>query len=244
MGASPPAVCRLNVPWQGDSRPVSLAHHPVAAGVTLPAWLVLAHGAGGTRESPFMVALAAALVATGVGVTLFNFPYSEAGRRMPDREPLLLATWDAVVRAVQAETPPGTTLVCGGKSMGGRMAGLAAARGLPAQGVVYLGFPLCPPRKRGAAGAADDPCAARIAPLVGVPVPQLFVQGSRDPFGSGDDLRPHLARMRNARLHTVSGGDHSLERPGHDGVPLADTLADVAQSVVRWLREDVPGTRA
>jgi len=175
--------------------------------------------------------MAAALAAEGVRTVRFNFPYREAGRRMPDPRGLLLETWRAVTEAVRGRWPGGA-LVIGGKSMGGRMAGLHLAGGGTADGIVYLGFPL-----RGPKGDAE----ARIGPMAAIAVPQLYVQGTRDPFGDGAALGPYLAEMPRARLVEVPDGDHGFAAPRRTGRTLEAALARVAGEVAAWLREAVCG---
>ena len=106
--------------------------------------VVLAHGAGGNRRNPLLVTVAAGVAAAGHRVLLTNFPYTEDKRRAPDPPALLEATIDAVA-AYAEETLGARRVVLGGKSMGGRMASQLVARGRPAAGLVFLGYPLHPP---------------------------------------------------------------------------------------------------
>jgi uncharacterized protein len=115
--------------------------------------LVLAHGAGAGQAHPFMVRYARGLAERGIDVATFNFPYMDAGRRAPDKAPVLEEAFRNAVRAAVAQRGAGpTSLVIGGKSLGGRIAThLAAAPeswpdDLPAlSGVLVLGYPLTPP---------------------------------------------------------------------------------------------------
>ncbi|MGN6379615.1 MAG: alpha/beta hydrolase family protein, partial [Gaiellales bacterium] len=115
----------------------------VEAGAADSPTLVLAHGAGAGMRSPFMAGLAEGLAERGVTTLRFDFPYMAAGRRAPDRAPRLVESWRAAF-AEAAERSPGVPLA-GGKSMGGRIASMAAADGMPAAGLVFLGYPLHPP---------------------------------------------------------------------------------------------------
>lgn len=229
---------QVTVPWKGVEKAVTCVLDAPQGEALLPVTLVLAHGAGGSLASPFMEAMAAALAARGMRTVRFNFPYREAGRRMPDPRPLLLETWRGVSETVRARWPDGA-LVIGGKSMGGRMAGLHLAGGGAEDGIVYLGFPL-----RGPKGDED----ARIGPMASIAVPQLYVQGTRDPFGDGAALRPYLAGMARARLLEVSDGDHGFAAPRRTGRTLEATLAWVAGEVAAWLWDTVcrerPGSAA
>src|SRR5215216_2174419 len=116
------------------------------------AWLlyVLAHGAGAGMRHRFMGAVAEALAARGIATLRYEFPYMATGGRRPDPPAVTHATVRAAV-AEAARLAPGLPLVAGGKSFGGRMTSAAAAREpLPGvQGLVFLGFPLHPPKQPG-----------------------------------------------------------------------------------------------
>jgi uncharacterized protein len=186
-----------------------MVFYPAESGLSRRVLLVLAHGAGGGQKHPFMVRYAQGLAARGIDVATFDFPYMQAGRKAPDKAPVLE---DAFRRAVlEASAPPpvaGHRLFIGGKSMGGRMAThLAAATDLgppgapPLAGVVVLGYPLHPP------GGPSKSSPDRVSHLAKIQVPVLIVQGTRDNFGGPDHIR---TAMPQAQVHAVSGGDHSL----------------------------------
>jgi len=189
--------------------------------------LVLAHGAGAPQSHPWMVAMAEAIATRGIEVVTFNFLYTEAKRRVPDRPPVLEATWRSAIEAVRALSD-GRRLFIGGKSMGGRMATqVAAQEGVDVAGLVLLGYPLHPPGK---------PQQPRTAHLPRVRAPMLFVQGSRDPFGGPEELAPHLVGLApGTRLFAVEGGDHSLVRPKRSGESPAATKARVAEAIARFI---------
>jgi predicted alpha/beta-hydrolase family hydrolase len=199
--------------------------------------LILAHGAGAGQRSPFMTSYAAAIAALGVDVVTFNFPYVERGRRVPDRRPVLEACFRAVITAVarrDGSEPP----FIGGKSMGGRIATHVAAAdpALPLCGLVLLGYPLHPP------GRGSE---RRDSHLPGVGRPMLFVQGTRDGFGTPAELGPVLARLRPpATLHAVAGGDHSFRSPKAGAAIQAAIDDDIQRTIVEWIqdvREKAPG---
>ena len=195
------------------------------AGKSAPT-LVLAHGAGSGMRSPFMAGIAEALAACGVATLRFEFAYMAAGRKAPDRPERLIEAWRAAF-AVATERAGGGALA-GGKSMGGRIASMAAAEGMPTAGLVFLGYPLHPPGR---------PERIRDAHLPSVTVPMLFVQGTRDTFARPDLLDAVLARLGPlATRITVDGGDHSFRVPGdrRDGHAIGAALADpVAEFVTR-----------
>ena len=103
--------------------------------------LVFAHGAGAGQEHPWIVRAAKGLAARGIRVVTFNFPYKDAGRSAPDPGGVLEDAFAAVWR--KAAAGAGGKLFAGGKSMGGRIASQAAARGLfepAAAGLVFFGW--------------------------------------------------------------------------------------------------------
>src|SRR5690606_18213888 len=127
--------------------------------------VAIAHGAGAGMDHPFLVGFAEALRADGFTTVRFNFPYSEAGRRMPGPAAHAILTWRAVVAEIRSQSPDARVWACG-KSYGGRMASMAASENLEVDGLVYLGYPLHPP------GRPDKP---RVEHLPAVRQPQLFV---------------------------------------------------------------------
>jgi predicted alpha/beta-hydrolase family hydrolase len=190
--------------------------------------LVLAHGAGAPRTHPWMVKMAKAVASRGIDVVTFNFLYTEAGRRTPDKNDVLEATWLGAIAAVRARKDlPTERLFIGGKSMGGRIATQVAAKhdeGIA--GLVLLGYPLHPP---------GQPQKLRAEHLPRVNVPMLFVQGQRDTFGAPDELGPIVKRLSSGtRLFVIEGGDHSLSRPKSSGETLDQTLDRVAAEVARF----------
>ncbi len=155
-----------------------------------------------------MVRLGRGFAARGLAAVTFDFPYMAERRKVPDRAPVLETAWreaiDAARRAFAA-----VPLVIGGKSMGGRMASHVAAQGAagPLAGLVFFGYPLHPPGKPG---------QRRDAHLPRIAEPMLFIQGSRDPFGTGEEIRALLPALPRATLCEIPGGDHSLNVPARD----------------------------
>lgn len=175
----------------------------LADGVEDAPALLLAHGAGAAMDSEFMQFVARGLGEAAIRVLRFEFPYM-AGRRVdgkrrpPDREPVLLDTWRQAVRESGVARP-----FIGGKSMGGRMASMVADE-VGASGLVCLGYPFHPPGK---------PERLRTGHLEPLATPTLIVQGTRDPFGTADDVAGY--RLSPAiRIHWVERGNHDLRSPG------------------------------
>jgi predicted alpha/beta-hydrolase family hydrolase len=195
--------------------------------------LLLAHGAGGTQMSPFMVDYAKRLAERGIDAATFNFLYSEQKRRLPDRNDKLEACWRAVIAAARSGALGAeiarATLAIGGKSMGGRIASqVAAADAEGIAGLVLLGYPLHPPGR---------PEQLRTKHLPAIAVPMLIVQGERDTFGTPHELRPVLRALKaKAELFVVEAGDHSFKVPKSAGVAQAQVHARVLDEIARWLR--------
>lgn len=182
--------------------------------------LVLAHGAGAGQAHPWMRHVAEGLEARGIRVVTFDFPYMADGRKLPDKAPVLEAAfinvWEDAART--ADGP----MLAAGKSMGGRIASMVAARQgfAPAPaGLVFFGYPLHPPGK---------PDQRRDKHLPEITVPMLFMHGTRDPFGTPDEMTGLVAGLPGATLHLVDKGDHSLIT--RRGQPVTDDLLDRVQA--------------
>ncbi len=198
--------------------------------------LVLAHGAGAGMEHPFMEALAVRLADRRIATFRYQFPYMEHGRGRPDYQPILLKTVRSAVSAASVLSD-GLPLFAGGKSMGGRMTSLAAAKQPLAavQGIVFFAFPLHP---------AHKPGVERAEHLREVDVPLLFLQGTRDKMAPLDLLE--AARqdlLQTATLHVVEGADHGfhvLKRSGRTDDEVQDELADATRSWIDGLTSSAP----
>ena len=191
--------------------------------------LVFAHGAGAGHDHLWMRRVAQGLADRGVRVVTFNFPYTEAGRKLPDRGPALEAAFVAVWSEVAASAPG--RVFAGGKSMGGRMASQAAARHgfspAPA-GLVFFGYPLHPPNK---------PAQRRDTHLPAIDAPMLFLSGTKDPFGSPEELRGLVDALPLATLRLLEGGDHSIvagKRVDPEGHLLERAMDIAAAWILAW----------
>jgi hypothetical protein len=194
--------------------------------------LILGHGAGAGQNSDFIVRCAAGLAARGIDVVTFNFWYREQGRRIPDPNDKLEACYCAVIEAVRARMRSGRdALAIGGKSMGGRIASQVATRGVgDLAGLVFLGYPLHPP------GSRLDRLRAQHLP--DIKAPMLFVQGSRDPFGTPEELRPIVVPLHTpAEVYVVESGDHSFKVRKGAGISQDDIYRAVQDRIAAWLRE-------
>jgi hypothetical protein len=193
--------------------------------------LVLAHGAGGGQQSRFMVEAAREFAARGITTATFDFPYITAGRSVPDKGPVLEAYWLKVI--AEARKNPafaGLPLFIGGKSMGGRIASQVAAQHVDGlAGLVYLGYPLHPPGR---------PAQRRDLHLPDITEPMLFVQGSRDQFGTAEEIRELLPRLNpRTQLFVVEDGDHSFKvRVSIAGKKPDAVLTEIFDRVAAFIR--------
>jgi uncharacterized protein len=188
--------------------------------------VVLGHGAGGNRKNAMLVALANALAGSGRAALLYNFPYAEARAGRPDPPALLEATTRAAA-ALAREASGARRVVHGGRSMGGRIASQVVAQGEPADGLVFLGYPLHPP------GQFEK---RREAHLPQIAAPMLFLQGTRDAFAHADLLDALMERLgATAELHRVEHADHSFGVLKRSGRSPADVLEEVRSTLLGWL---------
>jgi predicted alpha/beta-hydrolase family hydrolase len=197
-------------------------------GVAL-AHLLFAHGAGAPMTSPFLDKIAGQLVERGFGVSRFEFGYMAARRqggkrRPPPRAETLVGEYDEAVAALGSRLAPGEKLLIGGKSMGGRVASLAADALYEQRriaGLVCLGYPFHPPGK---------PEQLRTAHLLAIRCPTLIVQGERDPFGSRTEVEA-LGLPSMIRFVWAGDGDHDLGPRGGSGFTRAGNIAAAADAI-------------
>jgi hypothetical protein len=216
------------------SQNVTALTYPAAAANRAGVTLILGHGAGADQTSGFMVGFANALAERGIDVVTFNFLYSEHGRRIPDPNGRLESCWRTVIEAARGRITSDDKLAIGGKSMGGRIASqVAAGGGGDLAGLVFLGYPLHPPGR---------PDRLRSAHLLDVKAPMLFVQGSRDAFGTPAELQPIISQLEPAAdLFVVEGSDHSFKVPRSVGVKQQDVDGAIQDRIETWLRMIVSG---
>jgi len=192
--------------------------------------VLLAHGAGAPMDSASMAATAKSLAAVGFRVARFEFAYMAARRyghrKPPPRAETVNPEYIAAVEALGAKGP----LIIGGKSMGGRVASMVAdelyAAGKIA-GLLCLGYPFHPPAK---------PEQLRTKHLACLKTPTLICQGSRDEFGTPEEVAGYTLSDKVGVLW-LEDGDHDLKpRKGLSGFSAADHLKTLAEQVAAWAR--------
>lgn len=187
--------------------------------------LILAHGAGAPMDTPFMSSIAERVSATGIAVTRFEFDYMQkrrvdGRRRGPDRAPALSERFRNVISEVRPRGP----IFIGGKSMGGRVASMLADDA-GAEGLVCLGYPFHPPGK---------PERIRTDHLRDLRTPTLILQGTRDPFGTPEDVARYDLSPA-IEIHWLEDGDHSFKPRKKSGRTLEQNLAESAEAIVRFV---------
>ncbi|MBY5828427.1 alpha/beta family hydrolase [Rhizobium ruizarguesonis] len=191
--------------------------------------ILLAHGAGAPMDSASMTAAANALAGVGFRVARFEFAYMAArrtseGRKPPPRAETLNPEYEAAIAELGASVP----LIIGGKSMGGRVASMVAddlhRRGKIA-GLLCLGYPFHPP---------GQPGKLRTGHLKGLTTPTLICQGTRDEFGTRDEVRGYDLSDR-IEILWLEDGDHDLKpRKTISGFSSADHLSTMAKAAKAW----------
>lgn len=193
--------------------------------------VLLAHGAGSDRNAPALLAVSARLGAAGVPSARFDYPYRTAGRRAPDRPPVLLESTREAATALAARSGLAPErLVLGGRSMGGRYCSLVAGaeeEAVPALGLLLLGYPLHP---------AGKPDQLRTEHFPRLRLPVLFLSGDRDALAP----RPALEEAARAILgpvtfHFLEGADHGYRVPKSSGRTANEVLAEVAEVATAWV---------
>ena len=169
-----------------------------------PATFILAHGAGAGMETPFMDAFATGLAEADFRVIRFEFPYMQqvratGKRRPPDTAAKLMDHFQTVLHQVSQTTTARRRTIIGGKSMGARIASLIADDA-EIGGLVALGFPFQAPGK---------PNPERIVHLADLRTPSLFLQGTRDPFGTLDQVQ-NFKLSKLIQIHWLEDGNHDL----------------------------------
>jgi predicted alpha/beta-hydrolase family hydrolase len=174
--------------------------------------VLLTPGASATRDHPSLVIIDGELTAAGVVVERIDLPSSRPGPKV-----LQAIAAGAGALAAKAGVEP-ADVVLGGRSFGGRMCSVAAAGGLPAKGLALLSYPLHPPGR---------PQQLRIEHFAQLTMPCLFVSGTRDAFGTPDELEAATEAIPGRVTHVwIHDGDHGMRRHNRD----------VAQAVRDWVR--------
>ena len=193
--------------------------------------VLLAHGAGSDMHEGTLVAVAEALAASGIPSLRFNYPYRTAGKRAPDRAPVLeAATREAASELARRTGLPADRIALGGRSMGGRYCSLVVADPhdpLPALGLALLGYPLHP---------AGKPERLRVEHFPRLRVPVLFVSGTRDALAPEAVLKHEAKAIKGpVTFHWLDTADHGFRPLKASGSTLESARAEAAEAVVRFV---------
>ena len=185
---------------------------------------IYAPGAGSNIDDPFGVYAASRLAQRGISTARFQFPYMEQKRRVPDRTPILEATWRA---AIETFSHTDGRLVAGGRSMGGRIASMVAAQGAPLDALALFAYPLHTPGR--------DEWRDKHFPAVSQPV--LFCSGTCDAFAAPDELAEAVSKIKEARIHLLDGADHGFSVRKSSGRTRQDVWDEAIETFTDWLQE-------
>lgn len=205
-------------------------------------WIfVYAPGASSNLQDPFGRFVSGRFAERGIGTLSFQFPYMEQRRAGPDRPPVLEATWRAAIAVARQltelspppvgdESPPlvgpSHKLAVGGRSMGGRVASLIVAAGERVDALVLFAYPLHPPRR---------PDQTRDAHLGSIAVPTLFCSGTRDAFGTPEELRAACGLVPAASLHLLDDADHGYAVLRASSRTREQVWSEAAETALDWL---------
>jgi predicted alpha/beta-hydrolase family hydrolase len=185
--------------------------------------MILAHGAGAGMQHQFMDALSKQLAQHSIGTLRFNFPFTENAKKRPDPAPVAEKTISAVWEN-GSELFPKLPLLAAGKSFGGRMSSHVLSKApMPfIKGVVFFGFPLHAP---------GQPSTSRADHLKSVPVPMLFLQGTRDALANLKLIQEVTGGLKAATLVTFEGADHSFKAGKNVVIP------ELAEAAAAWIND-------
>lgn len=189
--------------------------------------IVLAHGAGSHMEQKTMEWLADIVREAGGRVVRFNFLYRSLGKGMPDRMPILIATYRAVIESVRERLAP-ETLIIGGHSMGGRCASMLEAESRTGDGLLLFGYPLHPP---------GQPEKLRDTHLAAIQTRTLQFNGTQDDLCTPAIMEEVVAKLdpNNWTLHWIEGADHSYNVRKDTGRTRSDVKAEIVETLGLWL---------
>src|SRR5918997_3804648 len=188
--------------------------------------LVLGHGAGGGTGAADLELLARQLPDRGITVVRFEQPWRTAGRRVAGPPGRLDEAWVAALRWLRDQDWGQGRLFVGGRSAGARVA-CRTAVALGVRGVVCLAFPLHLPGR---------PEKSRAAELLTAGAPRLVLQGTRDSFGTPEELRAAMGDAPGFRIVELPGADHGFRLAKAAPVPAAELRARVVAEVSAFVR--------
>ena len=188
------------------------------------AMVIYAPGAGSNINDPFGAFLSDYLAEAGISMVRFQFPYMEASKRRPDSPALLEETWREIIGLCCS---PNRKLVVGGRSMGGRIASRIVAAGTPVDGLSLFAYPLCPP---------TNPAQPRNGHFPDISVRTLFCSGTRDSFGTPEELQAAATNVPNATMELLERADHEFDVLKSSERTRQDVWSEAGGIMLSWLR--------
>ncbi|MBL3657367.1 alpha/beta hydrolase family protein [Fulvivirga sediminis] len=191
------------------------------------AQMVIGHGAGAGMYHPFMKLLAVKLQEQGISTLRYQFPYMEAGKKMPDRPKKATKTIEEIIKAVHQDFP-NTPLFAAGKSFGGRMTSQLLSEWQPdyIKGLVFYGFPLHAPGK---------PSTDRADHLKEVKSPMFFLQGTRDKLATPELLNEVTKPLSLSTVKYFDGADHSFAYLKKSNINVDESIEMLALATRKWI---------
>ena len=187
--------------------------------------LVLGHGASGGVASADLELLAGNLPGLGISVVRFEQPWRTAGRKVGAPPARLDEAWCAALEWLMGQEWAQQPLVVGGRSAGARVACRTASNTKPAA-IVCLAFPLHPPGR---------PQKSRLEELKAPTVPRLVLQGTKDSFGTSDEIRTAIGASQGITVVELSGADHGYRIAKGSAFTMADLRMTLVTEVSRFI---------
>ena len=190
----------------------------------LSEWLfVYAPGAGSNVNDAFGAFLCRRLAENGIASVRFQFLYTEAGLRRPDAPRVAESTWRTVIDTLR---PKHVKIVVGGRSDGGRIASQVVSGGTGVDALALFAYPLRPP---------NSSSRVRDAHFSEINVPTLFCSGTRDSFGTIDELRMSASKVADSTFHELDGADHGFSTLKSSGRTKEDVWSEASSVLIEWL---------
>ena len=184
---------------------------------------VYAPGAGSSIKDAFGQYAATQLSDRGLTVVQFVFPYMGAGKRRPDQNGVLEATWLAIIEELRADR---TRMVVGGRSMGGRIASQVVAQGAEVDALALFAYPLRPPWNR---------AQERDLHFPNIACPTLFCSGTRDTFATPEELLAAASGVPQSEVRLLDGADHGFGTLKSSGRTRQDVWDETIEALLSWL---------
>jgi len=213
----------------GSHLRIEVNQRQVTALLTLPegapaqTYLIYAPGAGSNVNDPFGAYLSQRLPVEGIALVRFQFPYMEDQKRRPDSPRILEETWSQVIGRVR---PDAKRLIVGGRSMGGRIASHLAAGGATVDSVALFAYPLRPPGNK---------AKIRDQHLPRITTPVLFCSGTRDAFGTPQELEEAAGKIPGSTVRFLEGADHGFAVLKSRGRTREDVWQEATDHLLGWI---------